>query len=246
MIVIPAIDIIDGVPVRLYKGDYATAGKVADDVLATARKFEEDGATCIHIVDLDAAKTPNKNNKDVILEVIKQSKIHINVGGGIRTIDDIEDYLSHGAFRVILGTAAVNSPKLVKYAVGDYGARVVVGIDARDGKIAVNGWTEKTELNYEEFAVENAKLGVKYFVFTDIEKDGALSGVNHEATRQLANKVALYGARIVASGGVKDIEDIITLRNRHIFGVICGKSLYNGNLSLPEAIKVANEPTVAI
>ncbi|MDR0197440.1 MAG: 1-(5-phosphoribosyl)-5-[(5-phosphoribosylamino)methylideneamino]imidazole-4-carboxamide isomerase, partial [Oscillospiraceae bacterium] len=238
MIIFPAIDIKDGKCVRLLRGDFGTAVKVADSYMDTARSFMKAGAQWIHMVDLDGAKNgEDKSNRDIFLEVAKNISCKVQVGGGIRTLENVETYLNGGVSRVIIGSVAVKNPDLVKTAVREYGEkRVAVGIDAKNGFVATDGWLETSAVFYIELAVEMCKAGVRYFVFTDIDKDGTLSRPNHGKTKRLQNEVGVFGGKIIASGGIKTLSSIKTLKKNNIYGAICGKSLYSGTLDLRKAI----------
>ncbi len=239
MIIFPAIDIIGGQCVRLVKGDYATASKVAEDPLETARKFEAAGAEWIHMVDLDGAKAGYPVNTEIYKNIAENTNLKVEVGGGIRTLETIQAYLDLGIARVILGSVALKNPQLVADAVMKFGAeKIVVGIDAKNEMVATEGWLETSEVNYIDLAKEMMKVGVKTFIFTDISKDGTLSGVNIEQLRKLRD--ATFGkCNIVASGGVHTIDDIIACRDLGLYGTIAGKSLYQGTLDLADAIQTA-------
>lgn len=236
MIILPAIDIKDGNCVRLVKGDYGTAHKVAESYMDTAKMFESCGAEWIHMVDLDGAKDANQTNKDIFLDVAKNTKLKVEVGGGIRTPEAAEMYLSGGVERVIIGSAAVKDPALVKTLVKEYGSHIAVGIDAKNGMVATEGWLETSDVRFTDLAKAMSDIGVKYIIFTDISKDGTLGGVNAEQLDEI-NKAC--SANIIASGGVKDITDIVRCRELNLYGAICGKSIYSGTLNLKEAIKAA-------
>ncbi len=240
MVILPAIDIKDGKCVRLVKGDFATVHTVADNHIETARSFEEKGAKWLHMVDLDGAKDGSRVNSQIFFDCAENTSLKIEVGGGIRTLEDVEMYLSNGIQRVIIGSAALKNPNLVKIAAAEYGERIAVGIDARNGFVATEGWLETSDVYYIDLALKMADIGVKNFIFTDISKDGTLSGVN---TKQLdALNRALYGkANVIASGGVKDIDDIKMCKAINLYGVICGKSIYSGSLDLDKAIEIATE-----
>ena len=237
MIILPAIDIKDGNCVRLIKGDFDTVHKVAENPLQTARSFEQDGAEWLHMVDLDGAKDAAPKNRPVFLEIAARTRLKVEVGGGIRDLETVEEYLTHGIARVILGSVAVKKPEVVRIAVREYGERIAVGIDARDGMVAVDGWLGKSEVNYD-LAHAMADVGVKTIIFTDISKDGTLTGPNLD---QLAQINGAADCNIIASGGISSIEDIHALKKLGLYGAICGKSLYQGTLSLKEALKVAKE-----
>ncbi len=240
MIIFPAIDIIGGQCVRLVKGDYATASKVAEDPLETAKKFEAAGAEWIHMVDLDGAKAGYPVNTEIYRNIAQNTKLKVEVGGGIRTPETIRAYLDLGIARVILGSVALKNPQLVADAVAEFGSdRIVVGIDAKHEMVATEGWLETSEVHYIDLALEMIKVGVTTFIFTDISRDGTLSGVNAEQLRRLSEATAPYGSRIVASGGVHTIDDIVICRDLGLYGTIAGKSLYQGTLDLREAIETA-------
>lgn len=236
MIIFPAIDILDGRAVRLYQGDYTTAHKVAQDPVETAMAFEKAGAGYLHLVDLTGARTGNPDERETVLKIASGIKIKKEIGGGIRTLDSIKMYLENGIDRVILGTAAINNRSLLVKAVELYGERISVGIDARNGKVSVSGWTSDSDMDYLELAKECEKIGIKNIIFTDISRDGALSGPNTEMLKALADSV---GCDITASGGIKNADDIRVLKQMGMYGAICGKSLYSGTLSLSEALKIA-------
>ena len=238
MIILPAIDIKDGNCVRLIKGDFDTVHKVAENPLQTARSFEQDGAEWLHMVDLDGAKDAAPKNRPVFLEIAARTRLKVEVGGGIRDLETVEEYLTHGIARVILGSVAVKKPEVVRIAVREYGERIAVGIDARDGMVAVDGWLGKSEVNYLDLAHAMADVGVKTIIFTDISKDGTLTGPNLD---QLAQINGAADCNIIASGGISSIEDIHAMKKLGLYGAICGKSLYQGTLSLKEALKVAKE-----
>ena len=236
MIILPAIDIKDGNCVRLFKGDYGTVQKVAESYMETALSFQNCGAEWIHMVDLDGAKDASQQNKDIFLDVAKNTNLKVEVGGGIRTLETVEMYLSAGISRVIIGSAAVKNPELVKLAVKEYGERIAVGIDAKNGYVATEGWLETSNVHFTDLARAMSDIGVKYIIFTDISKDGTLSGVNAEQLNQINDCCT---ANIIASGGVHTIEDIKICKKLNLYGTICGKSIYSGTLDLKEAIAVA-------
>ena len=238
MIILPAIDILGGKCVRLTKGEYGTAEKVAADPIETALSFERAGAEFIHMVDLDGAKAGSRVNSDIYTEVAKKVSVPIEVGGGIRDMDTVDYYINKGIERVIIGSAALKNPSLVKEAVEKYGERIAVGIDALDGMVKSEGWCEGSSVNYIDLAREMAAVGVKYVIFTDISKDGTLEGPNLEQLGALANAVDI---NIIASGGIRDIGNIRDLTKMNLYGAICGKSIYSGSLDLEEAIKVSKE-----
>lgn len=238
MRIYPAIDIRGGKAVRLYKGDFAQE-TVFGEPAEMAKKWEAAGGEFLHLVDLDGARAGKSMNLDVVKEIIAAVNIPVELGGGIRTMENIDEVLAAGVQRVILGSVAAKNPALVKEACAKYGDRVVVGIDAKDGIVAVDGWEVSGDVEVTVLAKEMAKAGVKTIIYTDISRDGTLEGVNVEATAQLARE---SGIKIVASGGVKSIDDVKALlpyEKEGIEGVIVGKSIYMGNLDLTEAVKVA-------
>jgi len=234
LIILPAIDIKDGQCVRLVKGDFATAHKVAEDPLITAKSFYEDGASWIHMVDLDGALDGKLVNAPIYLDIVKNTKLKTEVGGGIRSLQTIEYYINNGVSRVILGSAAAENPELVKAAVKLYSNKIAVGIDARNGKIATKGWINTLEIDYIEFAKQMEALGVSTIIFTDISKDGTLEGPNLEQLKAINDAVS---CDIIASGGICNINDIENLAKLSLYGAICGKSIYSGTLSLKKAIE---------
>ncbi len=238
MFILPAIDIKDGQCVRLFKGDYNTVQKVADSYMDTAKAFESAGAEWIHMVDLDGAKDATQQNKEIFIDVAKNTNLKVEVGGGIRSLDTVEMYLKNGISRVIIGSAAVKNPQLVKDAVKEFGQRIAVGIDAKNGYVATEGWLETSDVYFTILAREMCRIGVEYIIFTDISKDGTLSGVNAEQLEQINTSCS---ANIIASGGVRSIEDINICKNLKLYGAICGKSIYSGSLDLKEAINTAKE-----
>lgn len=241
MIILPAIDIKDGNCVRLFKGDFNTVEKVATDYLETAKKFENAGASWIHMVDLDGAKEGKPVNTKIYTEVAEKTSLKVELGGGIRSLETIEEYLSMGITRVILGSAALKDPQLVSRAVEKFGSeKIVVGIDAMNGMVATEGWLEASDVNYIDLAKKMISVGVKYFIFTDISKDGTLSGVNKEQLFAL-HKSTKGTCNIIASGGVHTMNDIIACKEMGLYGTICGKSIYKGTLDLAEAISYAEK-----
>ncbi len=239
MIIFPAIDIKDGNCVRLFKGDFSTVEKVASDYLETAKDFETAGASWIHMVDLDGAKEGRPVNTKIYTDVAEKTNLKVELGGGIRNLETIREYLDMGISRVILGSAALKDPKLVSDAAEKFGSeKIVVGIDAVNGMIATEGWLETSNVGYIELAEKMISVGVKYFIFTDISKDGTLSGVNVEQLKALSD-ATVGRANIVASGGVHTMADIIACKEMGLYGTICGKSIYKGTLDLREAIEFA-------
>ena len=240
MLIFPAIDIQEGRCVRLVKGDFATAHQVADDPLETARSFRAAGAEWIHMVDLDGAREGRRVNTAVFETVAASSGLKVEVGGGIRNMETLEAYFAHGVSRCILGSAALKDPALVREAVAAYGARIAVGIDARDGMVATEGWLDVSNVSYLELARRMEQMGVRTLIFTDIARDGTLSGPNLEQLTALSEAVS---CDVVASGGIKSMDDIRALRERRLYGAICGKSLYSGTLPLDRAVREAAVPS---
>lgn len=238
MIVLPAIDIKDGNCVRLVKGDYSTASKVADDPYDVAESFVKAGAEWIHMVDLDGAKDGKRKNSELIADVVKSTDVKVEVGGGIRDMETIEFYLENGIDRVILGSAAVKDQHFVIDAVNNFDDKIVVGIDAKNGLVCAEGWTDKSELNYINLARQMEQIGVKTIVFTDIEQDGTLGGPNLIQLKKLSDNVS---CDIIASGGISSLQDIIKLSELNLYGAITGKAVYSGNLDLENAIKIASK-----
>ncbi len=241
MIILPAIDIKDGNCVRLFKGDFSTAEKVAADYMETAKGFEKAGASWIHMIDLDGAKEGRPVNTQIYKDVANKTSLKVEVGGGIRNIDTIRQYLSMGISRVIIGSAALKNPELVKEAVLNFGSeKIAVGIDSKNGMVAAEGWLESSDVHYIQLAKEMIKIGVRYFIVTDISKDGTLSGVNTLQLKELSEAVG-DACNIIASGGVHTIEDIIACKKLGLYGTICGKSIYKGTLDLREAVRIGEE-----
>lgn len=236
MIIFPAIDLLGGCAVRLFKGDYDKVTVYDKNPANIAKKFQAAGATHIHIVDLDGAKTGDTPNIEVIKEIVSATNMFAEVGGGIRSLEVIKKYLDAGVSRVILGTAAVTQPGFAQEAVKSYGEHIAVGVDIKDGMVAIKGWVEKSDLPYEQFCIDMQKLGVKTIICTDISKDGAMKGTNLELYSSLSKKLDL---NIVASGGVSSIEDVKELTKMDIYGAIIGKAYYTGAIDLAQAIKEA-------
>lgn len=235
MLILPAIDIIDGKPVRLYQGDYNKKEIVAEDILETAKSFEKAGAEFIHLVDLDGAKKGELVNGDVIIKVAQTLNMKVEVGGGIRTYETIKYLIDNGISRVILGTSAMEDEELLKRSIKDFGDKIAVGIDCKDGYAYGRGWLEGSSLYYIDFAKKLESLGVKNVIVTDISKDGTLQGPNVEMLKELKENVNMD---ITASGGIRDIDNIKALNDLDLYGAITGKAIYAGTLSLDEAIRL--------
>ncbi len=238
MVILPAVDIMDGKPVRLYKGDFSTAHQVAEGALKTALDFEKAGAEWIHMVDLDGSLMKKRVNEKIFLSVAENTALKVEVGGGIRTMQDIDFYISSGISRVILGSVALKDPKLVKKAVNAYGDKIAVGIDAKNGYAAAEGWTQTSDIYFTDLAKKMEQCGVKTIIYTDISKDGTLSGPNLEQLDEINSAVS---CDIIASGGVTDIDDIKALKSLGLYGAICGKSIYSGSLDLKQALEVCKD-----
>lgn len=239
MIILPAIDLYNGNCVRLYKGDYSTSSKVADDALETALSFKKAGAEWLHLVDLNGARGEAGVNGRIIENLIKSSGLFAEVGGGIRDFDTAKRYIKMGAKRIILGSAAVKNPHLVERCVNELSPdAVVVGIDAREGYVSTDGWLQGSGVYYTDLAKSMESMGVKYLIFTDISRDGTLEGPNLEMLKELSQSV---GCSIIASGGIRDIGDIADLNGLGLYGAICGKSVYSGTLDLKEAISLTHK-----
>lgn len=240
MILLPAIDMITGKPVRLYQGDYTKKEIVADSILATAERFARDGAEYIHMVDLDGAKSGKRENASFVIEAAQTVNVPIEIGGGIRTMEDISYYLEHGVTRVILGTAAIRDEELLKKAIDQYGTKIAVGMDCKNGYAMAEGWLEKSELYYIDFAKRLEAMGVANIIFTDISKDGTMHGPNLEMLKALKEAVKID---ITASGGIRDLTNIQDLAALDLYGAITGKAVYAGTLDLKEAIQAGRKKT---
>ena len=231
----PAIDILDGKAVRLYKGDYNEVTVYADDPCSVLDDFIKKNAKYAHIVDLSGAKYGTTANFDTIKKLAKKD-IFIEVGGGIRSMETVDKYLSIGVNRVILGTSAITDRDFLVSALKKYGDKIAVGVDIKDGFVAIKGWTEKSEKDAFDFCKELDNLGVKTIISTDISKDGAMQGTNVELYKRLSNDLSLD---IIASGGVSSMADVKTLKEMGLYGAIIGKAYYTGAIDLEQAIEVA-------
>lgn len=236
MIIFPAIDLFDKKAVRLYKGDYQNMTVYSENPIEIARDFENSGATHIHMVDLEGAKDGTTPNIDIVKQVATETNLFVEIGGGIRTMETVEKYLSAGVGRVILGTAAVTDGEFLKAAVSKYGDKIAVGADVKDGYIAIKGWVEKSKITLEDFLSDMQSIGVKYIICTDISKDGAMRGTNLELYKQLSQK---YLMNITASGGVSSLDDVKQLRKMDVYGAIIGKAYYIGAIDLKDALEAA-------
>jgi phosphoribosylformimino-5-aminoimidazole carboxamide ribotide isomerase len=238
MIIYPAVDIKDGRCVRLVQGEFDKVTIYSEDPVEMALKWEGLGAEYLHVVDLDGARTGETQNISITSEIASKVKMPIQLGGGIRSIEIIEKVISKGIQRVILGTSAVKNPDLVKKAIEIYKEKIVIGIDAKDGMVAIDGWENTSDFTAIDFASKMVELGAKTIIYTDIARDGMLTGPNLIAMREMAQSV---DAEIIASGGVSSLQDIKDLKETGVSGVIVGKALYTGDLDLKEAIKIGKE-----
>ena len=236
MLIFPAIDLYEKQAVRLFKGDYNRKTVYSNDPVSVAREFKKSGATHIHLVDLEGAKTGETPNFDVVCAIKRETGLFCEIGGGIRGMEVVEKYISAGLDRVILGTAAVTNEGFVQEAVEKYGEKIAVGIDIKDGFAAIKGWTESSGIDAFEFCERMEKIGVRTLICTDISKDGAMVGTNRELYKKLSEK---FSVDIVASGGVSSIDDVKALRKLNIYGAIIGKAYYTKAVDLGEAIEVA-------
>ena len=236
MILYPAIDLVGGKAVRLYKGDYAQMTVYSEDPVSVAKDFQKAGARRMHLVDLEAAKSGIPANTETIRSIAEQTDLFLEVGGGIRNMEILETYLSLGVDRAILGTAAVTDPQFLKEAVAVYGERIAVGVDLKDGFVAIKGWTETSELTAEDFFSRMEQLGVKTVICTDISRDGAMKGTNRALYKQLSEQ---FSIDLIASGGVSTMEDILALKEMGLHGAIIGKAYYTGAIDLKEALEAA-------
>ena len=236
MLIFPAIDLYDGKAVRLYKGDYTQMTVYSEHPEEIAMDFAAQGATHAHLVDLEGAKSGTTPNLDTVLKLKEAAGLFCEIGGGIRSMKTVKTYLSAGLDRVILGTAAVEDPVFLRTAVDAYGEQIAVGVDVRDGYVAVKGWTEKSALHFMDFCKEMEQIGVKTLICTDISRDGAMRGTNREMYRELSERL---GLQITASGGVSSLADIESLRRMNLYGAIIGKAYYTGDNDLKKALRAA-------
>lgn len=235
MIILPSIDLKDGKCVRLYKGDFETLHEVAEDPLEVAGRFAQAGAEIIHTVDLDGALDGRRKNAHIIRQLAEKSGLRIEMGGGIRSMDDLEEVCALGVWRMVIGSAAVADRSFVSAAVEKYGERIAVGIDARNGRVRTHGWTVDSGLDALEFALDMERLGVKTIIYTDIETDGTLSGPPVESIKQLRARLK---CGLIASGGVSCLEDIARLKSAGADGVIIGKAYYAGRIDIRKAVEL--------
>ena len=236
MIILPAIDLYDKKAVRLYKGDYSQMTVYSENPVEIALDFKSKGAEFIHLVDLEGAKDGTTPNLSVVEKIVRETGLKAEIGGGIRSRETLKKYIDAGISRVILGTAAVTDREFLLWAIENYGEKIAVGADIKDGFVAIKGWVEKSELSCDEFFADMEKIGVKTIICTDISKDGAMQGTNRELYKSLSEK---FSIDIVASGGVSSLDDIRALREMKLYGAIVGKAYYIGAIDLKEAIEQA-------
>lgn len=236
MLIFPAIDLYNKKVVRLYKGNYSQMTVYSENPLEIAKDFENAGATCIHIVDLEGAKFGTTPNLDIVKQIAENTNLFIEIGGGIRSLDTIKKYLECGVNRVILGTSAVVNQQFLKDALMLYGDKIAVGVDIKDGFVAIKGWEEKSSYTCYEFCELMQSLGVSNIICTDVSKDGAMQGTNKELYKELSIKFSL---KITASGGVSSIDDIVSLKNLNLYGAIIGKAYYVGSIKIKDALEAA-------
>lgn len=234
MILLPAIDLYEGKAVRLYQGDYQKMTIYSEHPLELAEKIEADGASYLHVVDLEGAKSGLTPNLSIIEEIARKTRLKVETGGGIRSMDTIDAYLNAGAARVILGSKAIEDPGFLKEAFRKYGTRIAVGVDARNGKVAVHGWTRILDLDMMEYLQKLADLGICDVICTDIARDGAMQGTNVALYEKITK---IHGLRVIASGGVSSLEDLKALKKAGCDGAILGKAMYTGAVNLKEALK---------
>ena len=238
MNIIPAIDLIGGKAVRLQKGDYAKVTVYSDRPEEVAKEFYSAGARFLHVVDLDGAKSGKADNIETIKKIVSAADLSVEVGGGIRSMETVDLYASIGVDRIILGTAALTDPEFLEAAVGKYKERIAVGVDIKDGKVAIKGWTEVSDITCNDFCRKLQDLGVGSVICTDISKDGMMSGTNLELYSDLCRD---FNLKIIASGGISTLEDIRALVKMKVYGAILGKALYTGAIDLSEAVKLTEE-----
>ena len=238
MIIYPAIDLKDGKPVRLTKGDFATTEQVADDALDTARAFEQAGATHLHMVDLDGALAGRPVNESVVKNIAESTGLFIEIGGGVRTDETVAYYLDiAGADRVILGSVALRDPDFAKAMIKKYGGRIAIGVDAKGGKVSGSGWLDDSDTDYIDLAKAMSAAGAKTIIYTDISRDGTLTGPDFEGLKKLNEAIS---ADVIASGGIATLDDVKALAALSLSGAILGKSIYKGTLSLADALAVTH------
>ena len=239
MILFPAIDLIGGKAVRLIKGDYAQMTVYSDNPVAVAQSFEDAGATHIHVVDLEGARDGTTPNFETVSAIIRNTSLKLEIGGGIRDMQTVEKYLHEGAFRVILGTAALTDPAFLRAAVAKYGDKIAVGADLRDGMVATHGWLQTSGVTGAEFIRSMQEIGVRVIICTDISKDGVMGGTNRALYQSL--QAEFPQMCFTASGGISDMETVKTLAEMHMYGAILGKALYTGAIDLADALREVAE-----
>ena len=238
MIILPAIDLYEGKCVRLLKGDYNKKTVYSDFPEEIAKDFESRGATHIHFVDLEGAKNGTTPNLETVKRIVEATSLSAEIGGGIRSTEVIEAYVNAGVDRVILGTAAVSDKVFLKEALDAFGEKIVVGVDIKDGFVAIKGWTEKSQYRYTDFCALMEELGVKTLICTDISKDGAMQGTNTELYKSLSES---FNMNIIASGGVSSLEEVKKLAALNIYGAIIGKAYYTGAIKIEDAVSICRE-----
>lgn len=236
MILFPAIDLFEGKAVRLFQGDYAQMTVYSENPVEVALNFRQAGATHLHLVDLEGAKFGTTSNLNTIRKIVESAQLSTEVGGGIRNMETVDRYLELGVDRVILGTAAVTDRDFLTQALVKHGKKIAVGVDIKDGYVAIRGWTEKSALSADDFFDQMQSLGVSTVICTDISRDGAMQGTNRGLYQELSKR---YDIDLIASGGVSSLEDLKALRNMNLYGAIIGKAYYTGAVDLAEALEVA-------
>ena len=235
----PAIDLYGGTAVRLYKGNYNEMTVYSDDPVSVAKDFEAKGAKFIHLVDLEGAKTGETPNLNTVQKIVSHTDLFAEIGGGIRSMEVIETYLQAGVSRVILGTAAVTNESFLREAVAKYGKAIAVGVDIRDGYVAIHGWTENSQLYYTDFMQKLMEIGVETVIVTDISRDGAMKGTNRSLYAELSERFP--NINVIASGGVSSLNDVQALSDMNLYGAIIGKAYYTGAIDLAEAVKLTTK-----
>ncbi len=238
MNILPAIDLLGGCAVRLQKGDYNKVTVYSREPAEVARGFSQKGAKFLHIVDLDGAKSGKTDNYETVRKITESTDLSVEIGGGIRDMDTVKKYVDAGVDRIILGTAALTDPEFLKEAVNTYKDKIAVGVDIKDGMVAIKGWTEVSEMRCKDFCEFLQSIGVKTVICTDISKDGMMSGTNLELYRELNRD---FSINIIASGGVSTLDDIKALKEIGVYGAILGKALYTGAIDLSEAVKITED-----
>ena len=238
MKIFPAIDLYEKKAVRLYKGDYAQMVVYSENPIEIALDFQKCGATCVHLVDLEGAKDGTTPNLEIVKQIATETDLFCEIGGGIRNMETVEKYLSIGIDRVILGTSAVTDEDFLRDAVAKYNEKIAVGVDVKDGYVAIKGWLEKSQYTCFAFCEKMKNIGVQTIICTDISKDGAMQGTNRELYKELKTR---FDINVVASGGVSSLDDVRALKNLDIYGAIIGKAYYTGAIKLKEALKVAHD-----